>query len=61
MLKKLKFETFSLQTNATRGVIAAFVVVAIFLGYALLDRFPNIPINFPFFQDPVLSIHVPFS
>jgi len=26
-------------TNATRGVIAAFVVVAIFLGYALLDRF----------------------
>ena len=27
-----------LQANATRGVIAALVVVAIFLGYALLDR-----------------------
>ena len=26
------------QANATRGVIAALVVVAIFLGYALLDR-----------------------
>merc|ERR1712210_270592 len=25
--------------NATRGVIAALVVVAIFLGYAILDRF----------------------
>ena len=26
------------QANATRGVIAALVVVAIFLAYALLDR-----------------------
>ena len=36
-IASLKTKLF-LQANATRGVIAALVVVAIFLGYALLDR-----------------------
>ena len=44
---------FLSQANITRGVIAAFVVVAIFLGYALLDRFSNSSINT--IQKPNLS------
>ena len=35
---RLKTKRDFFQANATRGVIAALVVVAIFLGYAILDR-----------------------
>ena len=35
---RLKTKQSFFQANATRGVIAALVVVAIFLGYAILDR-----------------------
>ena len=41
-----RLNQFFFQANATRGVIAALVVVAIFLGYALLDRLPCCSIYF---------------
>merc|ERR1712062_42817 len=33
------YKDYAFQANATRGVIAAIVLVALFLGYALIDRF----------------------
>ena len=32
------------QANTTRGVIAALVLVAVFAGYALLDRWLHAPV-----------------